>query len=275
MRTQTRTRSLLVALAALIAALVIGACGDDDDDDGSDSGGDDSAGGGTIAFLLPETQTARYEALDKPLFEAKVEELCPDCDDRLPERRSGSGQAAAAGRGRDHRGRGRDGPRPGRLDHGGLARRLGRRQADIPVISYDRLILDTDLDYYVAFDSLEVGRQQGERPDREARRGRQRHRADREDQRRPEGQQRHPVQPGLDRGVRCRGRRDRRGVRHSGLAARERAARDGAGDHLGRRGRDQGRLRRERRHRRWRDRRDEGAPASTRRRSRSPARTPS
>jgi D-xylose transport system substrate-binding protein len=30
------------------------------------------------------------------------------------------------------------------------------------VISYDRLILDADLDYYVSFDSVEVGRQQGE-----------------------------------------------------------------------------------------------------------------
>ena len=79
MRTQTQMRSLLVALVALVAALAIGACGDDDDD-GGDSGGGDSASGGTIAFLLPETQTARYEALDKPLFEAKVEELCPDCE---------------------------------------------------------------------------------------------------------------------------------------------------------------------------------------------------
>ncbi len=74
---RTQMRSLLVALAALCAALAIGACGDDDD--GGDSGGEEG-GGGTIAFLLPETQTARYEALDKPLFEAKVEELCPDCD---------------------------------------------------------------------------------------------------------------------------------------------------------------------------------------------------
>ncbi len=58
-------RSLLVALAALCAALAIGACGDDDDD-GGDSGGEEG-GGGSIAFLLPESQTARYEALDKPL----------------------------------------------------------------------------------------------------------------------------------------------------------------------------------------------------------------
>ena len=37
-------------------------------------------GSGTIGFLLPETQTARYETQDKPLFEQKVQELCPDCE---------------------------------------------------------------------------------------------------------------------------------------------------------------------------------------------------
>ena len=36
------------------------------------------------------------------------------------------------------------------------------KQADIPVISYDRLILDADLDYYAEFNSSKVGKQQGE-----------------------------------------------------------------------------------------------------------------
>ena len=39
---------------------------------------------------------------------------------------------------------------------GGLATRA--KEAGIPVVSYDRLILDADLDYYVAFDSVD-GRQ--------------------------------------------------------------------------------------------------------------------
>src|SRR5678815_553018 len=34
-------------------------------------------GGGAIALLLPESQTARYEAADRPFFEAKFKELCP------------------------------------------------------------------------------------------------------------------------------------------------------------------------------------------------------
>lgn len=33
---------------------------------------------------------------------------------------------------------------------------------DVKVIAYDRLILDSDLDYYVSFDSVEVGRKQAE-----------------------------------------------------------------------------------------------------------------
>jgi D-xylose transport system substrate-binding protein len=159
--TQAQMRTLLVALAALLAALVIGACGDDDDD-GGDSGGDTASGGGKIGFLLPETQTARYEALDRPLFEAKVEELCPDCEifyqnaDQDPAEQQQQVEAAITEE----------------VDvlvfdpvdsstAGPLVDRAA--QADIPVISYDRLILETsNLDYYVAFDSLEVGRQQGE-----------------------------------------------------------------------------------------------------------------
>ena len=39
-----------------------------------------AAGRGKIALLLPESKTTRYEALDRPLFEAKVKELCPDCE---------------------------------------------------------------------------------------------------------------------------------------------------------------------------------------------------
>jgi D-xylose transport system substrate-binding protein len=156
MRMQLRTP--LVALAALIAALTIAACGDDDDST-TDSGGGE--GSGTIAFLLPETQTARYETQDKPLFEAKVEELCPDCEifyqnaDQDPTKQQQQVEAAVT-----------EGVDVLVLDPvdstsaGALATRA--KDAGIPVISYDRLILDADLDYYVSFDSLEVGRQQGE-----------------------------------------------------------------------------------------------------------------
>src|ERR1700693_471969 len=45
-------------------------------------GGSDGAGvtlGKRIAFLLPESQSVRYESKDLPLFEAKVKSMCSDC----------------------------------------------------------------------------------------------------------------------------------------------------------------------------------------------------
>jgi D-xylose transport system substrate-binding protein len=146
----------LIAVAVLVAALGLAACGDDDDDD--DGGGD---GGGSIGFLLPETQTARYESHDRPLFEAKVEELCPDCEvlyynaDQDVANQQQQVETAVT-----------EGVDVMVLDPvdsasaAGLANRA--KQAGIPVVSYDRLILDADLDYYVSFDSVEVGRQQAE-----------------------------------------------------------------------------------------------------------------
>jgi D-xylose transport system substrate-binding protein len=150
-------RIFLLPLALIVAALGLAACGDDDDD----GGGGDSGGGGTIAFLLPETQNARYESHDRPLFEAAVKERCPDCEvlyqnaDQDPTKQQQQVEAALT-----------EDVDVMVLDPvdsvaaAGLANRV--KQAGIPVLSYDRLILDADLDYYAAFDSLEVGKQQGE-----------------------------------------------------------------------------------------------------------------
>src|SRR4051812_50158001 len=38
-----------------------------------------AGGGATIALFLPESKTTRYEQFDKPVFEAKLKQLCPDC----------------------------------------------------------------------------------------------------------------------------------------------------------------------------------------------------
>ena len=149
----------LLTLLMVAAALALAACGDDDDDSGdsADSGG----GSGTIAFLLPESQTARYETQDRPLFEAKVQELCPDCDiqysnaDQDPTKQQSQVEAAIAEQ--------VDVIVLDPVDSTASAGMVSSaKSAGIPVISYDRLILDADLDYYVSFDSVEVGRQQGE-----------------------------------------------------------------------------------------------------------------
>ncbi|MER5754059.1 substrate-binding domain-containing protein [Streptomyces sp. NPDC002088] len=70
-------RRVVIGTAAVSMALSMAACGkagDKDSDNSSSSSGDK-----TIGLLLPDSVTARYEKFDKPLFEAKVQELCSDC----------------------------------------------------------------------------------------------------------------------------------------------------------------------------------------------------
>jgi D-xylose transport system substrate-binding protein len=153
----------LAVLAALVGALALAACGDDDD--GGDGGGGGGGGGGgdagAIALLLPESKTARYESQDRPNFENKVEELCPDCEilysnaDQDAAKQQQQAEAAIT-----------QGAKVLVLDPvdaasaGAIVQRA--KQSQIPVISYDRLITDADIDYYISFDNEKVGQLQGE-----------------------------------------------------------------------------------------------------------------
>ena len=158
-RTRRRARLAVLGSAALVLALGVVACGDDDDDSGGgDSGG---GGGGKIGFLLPESKTTRYEAHDRPEFEAKVEELCPDCEivysnaDQDAAKQQSQVEAALT--------EGIDVLVLDPVDSASAASMVNlAAQQDIPVVSYDRLILDTpDVDYYVSFDNEKVGELQG------------------------------------------------------------------------------------------------------------------
>ena len=67
---------LTVAVAAVV--LLLAGCATTNDNGGGGGGGGGS-GDKVIALLLPETKTTRYEAQDRPNFERRVKELCPDC----------------------------------------------------------------------------------------------------------------------------------------------------------------------------------------------------
>ena len=133
LRGTTKTRRLAVLTSAVVFALAAGAAGCGDDDDGGSSGSADSGDGGggkKIAFLLPETKTARYETQDKPRFEKTLKEQCPDCELLYSNADQDAVQAAAAGRGGDHPGRERARPRPRRLRLRGRDRRAGQAGQD-------------------------------------------------------------------------------------------------------------------------------------------------
>ncbi len=153
-------RGLVLGCAAFVLALGLVACGDDDD--GGDSGGGDGGGGGKVALLLPESKTTRYEAHDHPEFEAALKAECPDCEliysnaDQDAAKQQQQVEAALT-----------DGAEVLVLDPVDSASAAGManqaKQQGVPVISYDRLITDTDaIDYYVSFDNVKVGELQGQ-----------------------------------------------------------------------------------------------------------------
>jgi D-xylose transport system substrate-binding protein len=145
-----------MAVAAGTSLAALAACGANDSDEGSGGGGE---GGKTIALLLPETKTTRYEAFDKPLFEAKVKELCDDCkvnylnaDQDASKQQDQAQSALTAGASvlvLD--------PVDGKAAEGIVK---SAQSSDVPVISYDRFI--TNADYYVSFNNERVGELQGE-----------------------------------------------------------------------------------------------------------------
>ncbi|HEY2959292.1 MAG TPA: sugar ABC transporter substrate-binding protein, partial [Actinomycetota bacterium] len=102
----------------------------------------------------------RYEAQDRPLFEAKVKALCSDCEiiysnaDQDAAKQQSQAEAALT-----------NGAKVMVLDPvdsasaGAMVQKA--KAKNVPVISYDRLILNADVDYYISFDNEKVGQLQG------------------------------------------------------------------------------------------------------------------
>ncbi|MEV0585596.1 substrate-binding domain-containing protein [Nonomuraea sp. NPDC050310] len=144
------------ALGALcLAAALLTACG-------SGTAGQNSEAGKTskIALFLPESKTTRYEAFDRPLFEAKVKQLCPDCEllygnaDQDAAKQQQQVEAALA--------QGANVIVLDAVDAGAVAPLVNQaKQRKVPVIAYDRLISGIDYAYYVSFNNVRVGEMQG------------------------------------------------------------------------------------------------------------------
>jgi D-xylose transport system substrate-binding protein len=123
--------------------------------------GSSGGGGPKIALLLPESKTSRYEAHDRPEFEEKVEEICEDCEiifsnaNQSTSEQQSQAEAALT-----------QGVEVMVLDPvdatavGSVVKKAN--EAGVPVISYDRLILNAEIDYYISFDNVKVGELQAE-----------------------------------------------------------------------------------------------------------------
>jgi D-xylose transport system substrate-binding protein len=143
-------------LVPLAAVLVAAGCG------GSGSGSDAPAGEApTIALFLPESKTTRYEAFDRPLFEAKVKALCSNCKllysnaDQDAAKQQQQVEAALA--------QGADVLALDAVDASAVASLVNQaKQKNVPVIAYDRLISGIAYEYYVSFNNVRVGEMQGQ-----------------------------------------------------------------------------------------------------------------
>ncbi|NJP10944.1 MAG: sugar ABC transporter substrate-binding protein [Leptolyngbyaceae cyanobacterium RU_5_1] len=151
---------------SLTGLLLIAACGTNPatNQPGTDTAGIVGAAKGckNVAVLLPESDSsARYEAYDRPLLEQAIKKAVPGVTLQYANANNNSdtqqNQAEAA------------------LTKGACILVVDPQDADkaavivqkarasnVPVISYDRLIQDPDLAYYVSFDNVKVGELQGQ-----------------------------------------------------------------------------------------------------------------
>jgi D-xylose transport system substrate-binding protein len=145
------TRRLASTSAALIvAAAGLAACQ-------SPNAADQEGGSKTIALLLPESKTTRYESFDRPIFTKQVKKLCPDCTvkyynaDQDEAKQSQQMETAISA-----------GAKVIVLDPvngpgaGGMV--SSAHEAGAKVIAYDRFIKSAD--YYMSFDNEAVGKLQ-------------------------------------------------------------------------------------------------------------------
>ena len=117
------------------------------------------SGGPRVALLLPEGKAARYETKDRPYFQQRVRELCPDCRvtyanaGNNPARQLSQVEAALANRA--------DVVVLDPVDaRAARAAAIRAEEAGVPLVAYDRLIDDPRVDWYVGFDNAAVGRLQ-------------------------------------------------------------------------------------------------------------------
>ncbi len=163
MHQRTTRRALTLAVTAALSIGGLAACGGGGSNNSSTSSTGGSSGGGksgTIALLLPENKTTRYESQDKPLFERDMKALCPNCKiiysnaEQDAAKQQTQAEAAIT-----------NGAKVlvlDSVDSKAAASIVTRaKQSGIGVVAYDRPVENADVDYFISFDNRQVGVLQG------------------------------------------------------------------------------------------------------------------
>ncbi len=145
---------MVVALLAAMVMVVIAGCSSGA---GSATGGGDSK---TVAFLLPENVLPRWENEDSPFLKEALAKYVPSAELRTfnAENDSSKQQQQAE----QALTEGADVLVVIAVDQTAAGVIVNQAKAsNVPVIAYDRLILDSPVDYYVSVDGTKVGELQG------------------------------------------------------------------------------------------------------------------
>ena len=147
------------AAAGMLTTLALAGCADVSAQPGS--AGSSGAAGSTVAFLMPDTGSTRYELHDRPGFESKLKELCADCkplynnaDSSVDKQQQQFNSAIAQG------------AKVIVLDPVDSAAAVSlvnsAHSQGVKVIAYDRPIPDAKVDFYVSFDNEGIGKAIGQ-----------------------------------------------------------------------------------------------------------------
>lgn len=158
----TSTRRAAVGLVAVGLVVSLAACGsakEAKDGDG-DLGSGKKDGPLSVALLLPEDQTARYENFDKPLIEKRIKELCAECTVTYS---NAKGSAATQQQQMNSMITKKvDVIILDAVNYKSIASSVSKAEnAGVPVVAYDRLA-EGPISGYASFDNVKVGKVQGE-----------------------------------------------------------------------------------------------------------------
>jgi D-xylose transport system substrate-binding protein len=142
MKPTMKTHASSVVLGAMLLAAAAGVA---------------SAAEGTVAFLMPDQNSTRYEQHDYPGFAAKMKELCADCKVIYQ-----NADADAAKQQQQFNAAITQGAKVivlDPVDSSAAASLVGLAQSQgVKIIAYDRPIPNAKADYYVSFDNEGIGK---------------------------------------------------------------------------------------------------------------------
>jgi simple sugar transport system substrate-binding protein/D-xylose transport system substrate-binding protein len=161
-RTIVRSAALVAAAGCALAPLTVSASTDTSTPTAGEAEGSAAStpaasdAEGTVAFLMPDIASTRYELFDAPLFTARMGELCPNC--KVIYLNADADPATQQQQANSVLSQGADVIVLDPVDSTAAATIVSTAQSQgVAIVAYDRPIPDAAADFYVSFDNFAIG----------------------------------------------------------------------------------------------------------------------